>query len=473
MMLLVRNQSIILIIILTIVADSSVPSNEVTASMHSSGQPNQHCFASSASGEATGPGLAYTRDEYKSQHPSSGYSQTETGATRSSDQYDTMYDSIRNSSSKSEEPECWERPYSSNPNETTYDGGPNYSESYRNYSNSKGQNCWDEEYYGSNWQDSTSSSCNQQRYSYTQDSYFQQTSPSGYCQANSYDRGYHQDRPYSSTDYHNDQGYSHDDYRDRYDYGGNQEKLYWSKKEDFRQSDSNRSSDRDYSRKDKESKSSDSFVQRRSAFLKRAELHQGGKNAKASRGPQIVNPHRLSDSFVAKKSEKSKPPEGSFPKRNLDKFKIPKKKNLTSTASPIKKSVPIPALEVKENAEQTKLAPTTTVEQTKHVTSRDSSVVKSNPTAQPTLPMEKSDISKTNEASEGGTNESVKATQNIASGSRAKKQRSVKVNAIPTVLSTLDPKTLLSLAVTLQKSIEKVCLGLLCFTLNSSNSLYL
>ena len=58
----------------------------------------------------------------------------------------------------------------------------------------------------------------------------------------------------------------------------------------------------------------------------------------------------------------------SFPKRNLDKFKIPKKKN-TSSAQPAKNSVSIPALDVQEKTKQVNLTTATLIPQTKATSS--------------------------------------------------------------------------------------------------------
>lgn len=415
-----------------------------------------------ASEQETSCSSVYTQADDRNQHPLSGYYQTETHAT---DHYDARYASMSSRSERS-----WEHPYCSSystPNDSSsydhvsYDRSPEDSDSYRyDYSNSQGQSGY---CYQSNRQDSTSSNC-QPQYSYSNDNYIEQNSSGdyqGYSQSNRYKRGYYQDRPYSSSGYRNDRDYSHHDYREYYDSHGSREQSHRSKHKDSRHGESNESSDKNYSRKENESKSNDSFVQRRSAMLKRAQLHQGAKHTKVFRGPQIVKPHRLSDSQLDAK--KTKQPEGSFPKRNLDRFKIPKKKNAASATLPAKSSVLIPALDVKENAEQTKLTPSTSIE---YSTSSGSSVADSNVTSPP----DEKSADAISKMTESKTNES---TQIVTSGNMAKKEPSAKVNiASPTVLSTLDPKTLFSLAVTLQRSIEKVFETNRVITLSGSGLFY-
>lgn len=399
----------------------------------------------------------YTHIEDRNPYPVSDYYQTETHDTRYSGQYDPRYDSSRGKSEGS-----WERPYPSgydNPNESSgYGAGGDYSDGYRyDCSHSQDQYHWEEDRYQSKWQNPDYSD---QQYSYSQDSYTQQNFPESYTRTDRYDTRFHQDRPYHSIGHRSGRGYNRDKYNEYHGYHGSHNQSYHPKHKDFRHGDCR---NRD-SQKEEELKPNVSFVQKRSAMLKRAQLEQGVKN-KVSRGPQIVKPHRLSDSQSDTiKVEKTKQSEGSFPKRNLDKFKIPKKKN-TSSAQPAKNSVSIPALDVQEKTKQVNLTTATLIPQTKATSSvNDSSVM--------TQPLEISNP----KTPDSKTNESVKTTQVGISGSKIKRQQSANVNASgvntsPTVLSTLDPKTLFSLAVTLQKSIKKVCIHL-CVRLVENRALY-
>ena len=354
-------------------------------------------------------------------------------------------------------------------NEAGYDRSYRQEASYDERFSDRRPNSYDQSFvssdgYQSNSQSYPYSNYSRQQQNYSRGNYSYQNPTQGYDSSpdshphSGQDR-YRQDTPASYVqDYHGDRSYNHDNrYSQPYD-SGYDRGTYQSKHEDLRYSKPKISPERGRGRK--ESNSSDDFVQRRSAILKRAQVHHGGKHSKASRGPQIVQPHRLSDSSDTKKGDKSE-----FPKRNLDSFKIPKKKSTISASSPIKQSVPIPALNVKEQVKiEFSQTPPSTIAQTS-----TSYTVVSNTTNKLSNLTEKTDgysgietdkalASKPDHAISKPVppRSTVKKAQSSSSAGKAKTQRSTKANAMPTILSTLDPKTLMSLAVTLQKSIEKV-----------------
>ena len=343
--------------------------------------------------------------------------------------------------------------------------------------------------YQSNSQDYPYSNYSRQHQNYSRGNYSYQNSTQRYEDSSDshphsgHDRRYRQDTPTSYVqDYHGDRTYNHENqYSQPYDSGYDRGRSYQSKHEDLQYSKPKRSPERERDHGRKESNSSDDFVQRRSAILKRAQVHDGSKHTKASRGPQIVQPHRLSDSSDAKKGDKSK--QSEFPKRKLDSFKIPKKKSVISASSPIKQSVPIPALGVKEQEKiehikfsqtlckppsatvvQTSMNYTTVVSNTTNKLSNLTAKAAPNDASIETdkVIANKPDHLVIGSPCQPAISKSVpskstgKKTQSSSSAGKAKTQRSTKANVMPTILSTLDPKTLMSLAVTLQKSIEKV-----------------
>lgn len=176
------------------------------------------------------------------------------------------------------------------------------------------------------------------------------------------------------------------------------------------------------------------FIQKRAAMLKQAEGIKHFQRGKASKGPQIIQPHRVSDSDPNKdkKGDKVKITEASFPKRSLEKFKIPKRKS-AAISSPVKKTTHvIPALDLPKPVQD--------------LPKQEVKVLPTPPIEEPTTSV------KAKKKNQGQAKVPVAAAgENVDSVVTPPKSKT-----IPTVLSTLDSSTLLALAATIQKTLDQV-----------------
>ena len=264
--------------------------------------------------------------------------------------------------------------------------------------------------------------------------------------------GYYQDNPYSSDYSDHSTGYPQDssepqDYPVNYDgqYSQDRPPVRHTEQDPRRMNDPrvlnsnyDGQSTRHYTSSANYSGGGSTFLQKRAAMLKRAEGTRHFQRGKSSKGPQIIQPHRVSDAdpIKDKKIDKVKNVEASFPKRTLEKFKIPKRKSAT-ISSPVKTPTPIPALDLPERVQE--------------VTKQEVNRLPTPTVEEPTT------SSKTKKKSQAKSSTAATAGKSVDSAVKVPvKVASTKSNTFPTVLSSLDSSTLLALAATIQKTLDQV-----------------